>query len=531
MKKLSVIVPSYDEENRITETLEDIDNTLKGQSFDYEIIVVNDGSKDKTVKVVKELSKKIPKISLIDNETNHGKGWVTKQGILSATGDVRLFMDADNSTKVSEVFNMLPYLDKGYDVIVGSRCVEGSKITVKQSRVRVFLGWVLRKLIHILIPLGVVDSQCGFKVFSEKAVNIIFPKQTIFRWTFDIEILKIASRNKLKIKEMPISWTNNTESHIRFSGMISMLYEIFKMRFNMPNIKKIFIKVVKKILSYIPKKIIVGFYNFANKFAVFEYLTNSIIKKLIPDSIQIPEGRIFLNKDDVGVSGHLALGVYEKTEIDLFRNSIKESDVVVDIGANIGYYSVIAGKKLGDKGKLFVYEPEEVNLNLLKKNIEHNKIQNVIFEQTALSNEVGTKKFFLTKHNKGTHSLVNNRGVVESVLVKTDTLDNSLKKYGSPKVDVIKMDIEGAEIMAIEGMLETIKKSQNLIIFTEFYPKAIRRLNQSPIAYLNRLVELGFSLKLIDEEKGAMVDLENFEDFIDSFPNSEFVRNIYAIKG
>lgn len=231
MRKLSVIIPSYNEENRIKETLLDVHNTLSKQNFDYEIIVVNDGSKDKTSEVVKSVIKKIPKLSLIDNEKNHGKGWVVKQGILIAKGDIRLFMDADNSTRIVEVIKMLPYFGKGFDIVVGSRCIEGSNIAVKQSKIRIFLGFVLRTTIHILIPVGVVDSQCGFKVFTEKSAKEIFPKQTIFGWVFDVEILSLARKHNLKIKEVPITWVNNTESHITFFGMLSMVLEIMKISF------------------------------------------------------------------------------------------------------------------------------------------------------------------------------------------------------------------------------------------------------------------------------------------------------------
>ena len=118
MKKLSVVVPAYNEESRITETLRDISNTLSKQGFDYEILVVNDGSNDNTAGVVEDLIKNIPKLSLVNNKNNNGKGFVTKQGMLSVTGDVRLFMDADNSTKVGEIFKMLPVFEQGSDIVV-----------------------------------------------------------------------------------------------------------------------------------------------------------------------------------------------------------------------------------------------------------------------------------------------------------------------------------------------------------------------------------------------------------------------------
>jgi len=293
--------------------------------------------------------------------------------------------------------------------------------------------------------------------------------------------------------------------------------------------KNLFTKIVKKILSFLPKNFVVNVYNFLNKISIFESLTNNIIKKLIPESINIPEGRIFLNQSDVGVSGHLALGTYEKKEVDLFRDSIKSDSCVVDIGGNIGYYSVVAGKKIGEMGKLFVYEPEEVNLSFLRKNLRENNISAVV-ENIALSDRSGTQTFFLTKHNKGTHSLVNNRGVKESVVVKTDTLDSSLAKHGSPKVNIIKMDIEGAEVLALDGMKETINRSDDLIIFTEFYPKAIKRLGHAPVVFLNKLKDLGFSIFVIYEEGGDLSSVGDFNAFVDSFPDTEFVRNLYAVK-
>ena len=112
MKKLSIIIPAFNEEHRIANTLRDIEKTLTNKQFDYEILVVSDGSKDRTAQTVEDLAKQIPKLSVINNNENHGKGWVTKQGMLRATGDIRLFMDADNSTKVEEVLKMLPFFEQ-----------------------------------------------------------------------------------------------------------------------------------------------------------------------------------------------------------------------------------------------------------------------------------------------------------------------------------------------------------------------------------------------------------------------------------
>jgi len=233
VNKLSVIIPSFNEEQRIEKTLLAVSEFLKNQTYAYEILVVSDGSHDKTAQEVIDLENSIPNLRLINNKENHGKGWVTKQGMLEATGDVRLFMDADNSTAVDEVAKMLPFFEKGYDVIVGSRRIEGSNIAVKQSAIRDFLGGVFRFIVHTLVPVGVTDTQCGFKAFSGAAAQNIFPKQTIFRWAFDVEILALARKQGYKIQEVPVTWVNDGASHVKFSGMINMLFEVIQIRLNL----------------------------------------------------------------------------------------------------------------------------------------------------------------------------------------------------------------------------------------------------------------------------------------------------------
>jgi dolichyl-phosphate beta-glucosyltransferase len=233
MKKLSVVIPAYNEANRIEKTLLAVSDFLKKQTFEYEILVVNDGSKDETAKVVTGLELKVANLRLINNTENHGKGWVTKQGMLEAAGDVRLFMDADNSTKVDEVTKFIPFFDQGFDVVVGSRRIQGSVIAVHQPWIRDLQGTLFRLIVHTLVPLSVTDSQCGFKAFSAKACQAIFPKQTIYRWAFDVEILGLARKMGFKIKEVPITWVDDSESHVKLSGKINMLLEVVQVRLNL----------------------------------------------------------------------------------------------------------------------------------------------------------------------------------------------------------------------------------------------------------------------------------------------------------
>lgn len=231
--KLSVIIPAYNEAHRIEKTLLSVSEFLKKHSFECEILVISDGSTDQTVNIVNELKNQIPNVILIVNKENHGKGFVTKQGMLSATGDIRLFMDADNSTKVDEILGFLPFFEKGYDVVIGSRRINGSVIATHQGFLRDFLGGVFRFIVHTLVPLGLTDSQCGFKAFTAKSAEQIFNRQTIYRWAFDVEILALARKFDFKVQEAPITWVNDSESHVKLSGMIKMLFEIFQIRINL----------------------------------------------------------------------------------------------------------------------------------------------------------------------------------------------------------------------------------------------------------------------------------------------------------
>jgi|SRR3989344_1559130 len=236
--KLSVIIPAYNESHRIEKTLLGVRDYLLRQNYEYEILVVNDGSKDDTSAVVRGLLATVKGLRLIENKENHGKGWAVRQGMLEARGEIRLFMDADNSTTVDHIENFLPFFsagieNEGYDIVIGSRRVQGAEIAVHQPWIRDFLGGVFRSIVHILVPLGVTDSQAGFKSFSAKATEAVFPKQTIFRWAFDVEILALARKMKFKIKEAPIKWINDMESRVKLSGMVKMLFEVLQIRFNL----------------------------------------------------------------------------------------------------------------------------------------------------------------------------------------------------------------------------------------------------------------------------------------------------------
>jgi dolichyl-phosphate beta-glucosyltransferase len=231
---LSVIIPAYNEENRLPKTLRKVHEYLSKQSYDYEILVVNDGSKDRTGEVVENLKYEMRNLKLIDNKKNCGKGCVVRQGMLQAQGEYRVFMDADNATSVDHIEKMIPYFQQGHSVVIGSRDMQGAIIAVPQSWVRRRLGDVFNLIVQIIAGLwGVWDTQCGFKGFTAKSAQDIFSRTTIDRWAFDVEALVIAKKLGYKIKEVPVTWINDPESKVKLKGMIKMLLEVAKIRGNM----------------------------------------------------------------------------------------------------------------------------------------------------------------------------------------------------------------------------------------------------------------------------------------------------------
>ncbi len=234
---LSVIIPAYNEERRVPSTIRDIDSYLKGQDYDYEILVVNDGSKDGTADVVRSMEDEIKGLKLIDNEKNRGKGAVVRQGMMEAEGNYRIFTDADNSTSIDHIEKMWPLFKAGKEVVIGSRDPKdapGAKQAEPQSFLRRLLGNMGNLLIQAVAVPGIWDTQCGFKAFTVGAVRDIFPKQKIERWGFDIEILFLAriAGYKDKIGIIPVHWINDPESKVSLKGYLQVFKELFQVRIN-----------------------------------------------------------------------------------------------------------------------------------------------------------------------------------------------------------------------------------------------------------------------------------------------------------
>lgn len=231
---LSVIIPVYNEENRLNKTLEEADAYLKTQSYSYEIVVVNDGSQDNTVQLVEKAKLKIANLRLLDNQENHGKGFVVKQGMTEVLGQYRLFSDADNSVSINQIEKIWPVLEQGYKVVIGSRTIKGAVISPSQPWLRRLVGKTGNLMIQTIGGLsGIWDSQCGFKCFTADSAQNIFNKITINRWGFDVEALILAKKLGYQVKEIPVIWKNNIESRVRPSGIFKTLFEVLLIRWNL----------------------------------------------------------------------------------------------------------------------------------------------------------------------------------------------------------------------------------------------------------------------------------------------------------
>lgn len=230
---LSIVIPAYNEENRIGESLRKINDYLKTQNYEYEIIVVDDGSKDRTVEILMEYSNKISHLKILNNNHNQGKGYSVKKGIFKSKGDIILFTDADLSTPIEEIDKLLGCFNKGYHIAIGSRALPDSDIKIYSAWYRQLMGKTFNKIIRLVLNLDYYDTQCGFKCFQRAAALEVFESLQLNGFSFDVEALYIAKQRGLKVKEVPVCWYNSPESKVKLIRDSSrMFWDILKIRFN-----------------------------------------------------------------------------------------------------------------------------------------------------------------------------------------------------------------------------------------------------------------------------------------------------------
>jgi glycosyltransferase involved in cell wall biosynthesis len=227
---LSIVIPAYNEAERISKTLIDMDRHLARVDYSYEILVIDDGSKDNTVEVATKLAPMVKNLRVVETKENLGKGGAVRQGMLLAKGQIRLFTDADNSTSIDQFETMIPFFKEGHDVVIGSRAVVGARLEPPEPLYRQLIGKGLNLFIQLMLLPGIWDTQCGFKAFTGEAAERIFKMSRIWGWGFDVEILSIAKMLGYKTKEMPVRWVDDARSHVRFSAGLQFIRDAVKIR-------------------------------------------------------------------------------------------------------------------------------------------------------------------------------------------------------------------------------------------------------------------------------------------------------------
>lgn len=228
----SIIIPAYNEEERLKESLDKIHSYLNAKFFKYEVIVVNDGSTDNTKQSALSSSLyQTGKLKLLTNIQNKGKGFSVKKGILESKGNFVLFSDADLSTPIEEVEKLFKYVNSGYDIAIGSRSIKGADIRVHQPVYRELMGRFFNLIVKTVALKGIVDTQCGFKLFKSEVAKEIASRMQINGFSFDVEMLYLGKKIGYSVKEVPIVWINSPASRVEvFKDSLKMFSDVLSIK-------------------------------------------------------------------------------------------------------------------------------------------------------------------------------------------------------------------------------------------------------------------------------------------------------------
>ena len=230
---LSVVIPAYNETSRILPTLEKVLDFLRSRPESYEVVVVDDGSTDKTAELVEEVCRRSGAVRLLRNSVNSGKGVAVRKGMLNARGEYLLFTDADLSAPIADAELLLQPLERGYDVVIGSRGLKREWIGIHQPRFREAAGRLFNLFIRAITGLEFRDTQCGFKAFRRQAARAIFACQSTGGFGFDAEILYLARKFAYRTLEVPVHWDHSAASKVNtLRDGFGMLFEVLRIRWN-----------------------------------------------------------------------------------------------------------------------------------------------------------------------------------------------------------------------------------------------------------------------------------------------------------
>lgn len=231
--KLSVVVPCYNEQARFHEGFLHLYSYLKKQKYKWELIFVNDGSRDETLSLIKSTVKGLKDVKILSYKKNRGKGYAITKGVHVSKGQYIFFSDIDHSVQISTVERFFKFFGKNYKVVIGSRRVVGAKILIRQHPVRELLGRGFTFLVDLFIYRGIKDATCGFKAFEKKVAKQLFKKLRVYGWTFDAEILYLCKKYGFSVAQVSVTWSNVKGSKVSFKkDIISSLVGLCKIRIN-----------------------------------------------------------------------------------------------------------------------------------------------------------------------------------------------------------------------------------------------------------------------------------------------------------
>ncbi len=230
---LSIIIPAYNEERNIGQALKRITEFCHLKAWAWELIVVSDGSLDKTNSILNEFLKKNPRVPIqaIITETNSGKGFACRKGIEHAEGQYMLITDTDLSSPIKEVTRLIAALEKGSDLAIGSRALRDKDCDVQQSLKRHVSGRIFNAIVQAVILPGLHDTQCGFKCFKHAVAKKLFKAQALNGFSFDVEVLYLARKMGYKIAEVPVMWMQGEDTRVSlFRDSTRMVKDLFKIK-------------------------------------------------------------------------------------------------------------------------------------------------------------------------------------------------------------------------------------------------------------------------------------------------------------
>jgi len=231
--KYSIIIPAYNESQRITATLDKVLAHIAQEKWDAEVLVVNDGSRDDTADIIRRYAAAHSIVRLVENPGNRGKGYSVRNGMQQAKGEVLLFSDADLSSPIYEARKLFEALDSGADVAIGSRWLKRETQTERQPLYRQLFGRLFNLMLRVVLGLPFKDTQCGFKAFNRRSADAIFPRQRIERWGFDPELLFLAKKFGFKTVEVPVEWAHDERSKISpIRDGLKIFVEMLQIRWN-----------------------------------------------------------------------------------------------------------------------------------------------------------------------------------------------------------------------------------------------------------------------------------------------------------